>query len=194
MTGVMDYNAYHLPLISAGATQMAKRYGLPCLTSSWGFETKEPGIQASLSESVGVMLNTFSGSDMMSGAGSLDHAKGAGLEQLVLDSFVWEDIRTYMHKFLVSKDKIALDVIDAVGHGGTFLKHPHTIRNFRGELLPRDQGKRHWQATLSTSMTKETREIAKQILMEHKVEPLPRDMLKKGDTLVREYERSVVRH
>ncbi len=193
MTGVMDYNAYHLPLISAGAAQMAKRYGLPCHTSSWGFETKEPGIQASISEALGVMLNTFSGSDMMSGAGSLDHAKGAGLEQLVLDSYVWQDVRTFMHKFLVSEEKIALDVIDAVGHGGTFLKHPHTIRNFRGELLPRDQGKRHWQATLSTSMTKETREIAKQILKDHKVDALPRDILKEGDTLVRDYERSLVR-
>jgi trimethylamine--corrinoid protein Co-methyltransferase len=192
-TGVMDYNAYHLPLISAGAAQMASRYGLPRHTASWGFETIEPGIQSSISEAFGVLLNTFSGSDMMSGAGSLDHAKGAGLEQVVLDSYIWEDLRNYMHRFLVSKETIALDVVEAVGHAGTFLKHSHTIKNFRGEMLPRDLSKRHWQATLSTSMTKETREIAKQILKEHRVEPLPADVLKKGNALVKEYERQVAR-
>ena len=191
MTGVMDYNSYHLPLIAAGAGQMAKRYGLPSLTSSWGFETIEPGIQASLSEAFGVLLNTFGGSDMMSGAGSLDHAKGASLEQVVLDSYMWEDIRNYMHKFPVSNETIALDVIEAVGHAGTFLKHPHTVRNFRTELIARNQSKRHLQATLSTAMAKELRETARKTLKEHKVPGLPSDVLKRGNELVRAYEKQV---
>jgi len=191
MTGVMDYNAYQLPLISAGAAQMARAYGLPSLTSSWGFETKDPGIQASLSESFGVMINTFSGTDMMSGAGSLDSAKGAALEQVVLDSNVWQDIRTYMSMFNVSKETIALDVVEAVGHGGTFLKHPHTARNFRTEPRMRDQSKRHWMATLSTSMAPELREIAKKTLKEHVVPSLDKDILRKGDELIKEYERSL---
>lgn len=192
MTGVMDYNSYHLPLISAGAAQMAKRYGLPSHTSSWGFETKDPGIQSSLSEAFGIMLNTFSGSDMMSGAGSLDNAKGAALEQVVLDSTMWQDIRTYMHRFPVSKDTIALDVVEAVGHAGTFLKHPHTLRNFRTEILARDQTKRNWQATLSTSMSSDTRAVAKQVLREHKVPALPADVVKKGNDLVKAWERQVM--
>ena len=191
MTGLMDYNAYQLPLISAGAAQMAKRYGLPSLTSSWGFETKDPGIQTSLSESFGVMFNTFSGTDMMSGAGSLDSAKGAALEQVVLDSSVWEDIRTYMSQFKVTKETIALDVVEAVGHGGTFLKHPHTARNFRTEPRMRDKSRRHWMATLSTSMAPELREIAKRTLKEHQVPALDKDIIKQGDQIVRDYERSL---
>lgn len=189
MTGVMDYSAYQLPLISAGAAQMAKRYGLPCQVSSWGFETMEPGIQSTFSEALGVAVNTMTGSDMMSGAGSLDSAKGAALEQVVLDSYVWEDIRNYMHRFNITKEAVALDVIESVGHSGTFLKHPHTARNFRAETLMRDQKRRHWQATMSTAMSKETREIAKKVLREHVIPPLPADVLKKGSGLVKEYER-----
>lgn len=190
-TGVMDYNAYQLPLISAGAAQMAKRYGFPAHTASWGFETVEPGIQGSLSEAFGVALNTFSGSDEMSGAGSLDHAKGAALEQVVLDSFMWEDIRTYMHEFPFSRDTIALDVVEAVGHAGTFLKHPHTLRNFRGEIFVRDQKRKHWQATNSTSMMDEVREVARKILKEHTVAPLPLEVVTKGNEIVKAYERQV---
>ncbi len=190
-TGVMDYMAYQLPLISAGAAQMAGRYGIPSHTSSWGFETVEPGNQSSLSESFSVLLNTFSGTDCMSGAGSLDHAKGASLEQVVIDSYMWEDIRTYMHRFPVSKETIALDVIEAVGHGGTFLKHPHTARNFRSETFVRHKSRRLWQATLSTRMVPEAREVAKKVLREHRVPELPKDILKKGGEIVKEYERGL---
>lgn len=189
MTGVMDYTAYQLPLISAGAAQMARRYGLPCLVSSWGFETKEPGLQTSFSEALGVALNTMVGSDMMSGAGSLDSAKGASLEQVVLDSYIWEDIRRYMHRFEVTRETIALDVIESVGQGGTFLKHPHTARNFRRETFVRDRARRHWQATMSTAMAGELREAAKKVLKEHSVPSLPSDVLRQGEELVREFER-----
>jgi trimethylamine--corrinoid protein Co-methyltransferase len=190
-TGVMDYTAYQLPMIAAGAAQMAQRYGIPSHTSSWGFETVEPGMQSSLSEAFGVMLNTMSGTDCMSGAGSLDHAKGASLEQMAIDSAVWEDIRTYMHRFPVSKETIALDVVEAVGHAGTFLKHPHTVRNFRSETFIRDKSRRSWQATLSTRMALEAREVARKALKEHEVPPLPSGVLKNGTELVRQYERRV---
>lgn len=192
-TGVMDYTAYQLPMIAAGAAQMAQRYGIPSHTSSWGFETMEPGIESSLSEAFGVLLNTMSGTDCMSGAGSLDHAKGASLEQVVIDSAVWEDIRTYMHRFPVSKETVALDVVEAVGHAGTFLKHMHTVRNFREETFIRDKSRRSWQATMSTKMALEAREAARKVLREHEVPPLPADVLRKGAELVKGYEAEVAR-
>jgi len=190
-TGAMDYNAYQLTMIAAGAGQMAKRYGFPAHTSSWGFETIEPGIEGSLSEAANVVLNTFSGTDEMSGAGALDYAKGAALEQVVLDSHIWEDIRNYMHKFVVNKETIALEVIEAVGHGGTFLRHPHTMKNFKSEMLVRDVKRKHWQATLSTKMSEETKAEARRTLKEHVVPELPKDVLKAGAELIRNYERQV---
>jgi len=153
----------------------------------------EPGIQSSLSEAFGVLLNTMSGTDCMSGAGSLDHAKGASLEQVVIDSAVWEDIRTYMHRFPVSKETIALDVVEAVGHAGTFLKHMHTVRNFRSETFIRDTSRRSWQATMSTKMALEAREVARKVLREHEVPQLPADVLRKGSELVKGYEAEVAR-
>jgi trimethylamine--corrinoid protein Co-methyltransferase len=188
MTGVMDYNSYHLPLLSAGAAQMAKRYGFPTLVSSWGMETKDPGWQGTFGETFGTVLNTFTGSDMMSGAGSLDHAKGAALEQVVLDSYLWEDIRKYLSKFVVNREKIALNVIEAVGHGNSFLTHPHTVRNFKAEHPIRDNTHRSWQATLSTGMAEEARKETKSVLRKHEVPSLDRDIVRKGNELVKKYE------
>lgn len=191
MTGVMDYNSYHLPLLSAGAAQMAQRYGLPTLVSSWGMETKDPGWQGTFGETFGTVLNTFAGSDMMSGAGSLDHAKGAALEQVVMDSYLWEDIRKYLTRFTVNREKIALEVIEAVGHGNSFLTHPHTVRNFKAEHPMRDNSHRSWQATLSTAMADDARREARAILRDHRVPELDKGIVAQGDRLVKEYESSL---
>ncbi len=92
-TGVMDYASHNLPMIASGASQMAKRYGLPAQTGNWGVETKVPGIQACFTELLTTALASMSGSDMVAGAGSCDAAKGAALEQVVIDSYRWEDVR-----------------------------------------------------------------------------------------------------
>ena len=190
-TGVMDYNAYEIPMLNAGAAQMAHRYGLPSLVSSWGMETMAPGMEVSVGELLGTILGCFVGSDMASGAGSLDSAKGAALEQIVIDSYLWEDVRTFMKTFEVTEEAIALNVTKEVGHGNTFLKHLHTARNFRKEVSFRDQKRKLWQATLSTKMAPEAKEIAKKVLAEHQVPKLDPGMFRKGETILNDYEKKV---
>ncbi|OGS41606.1 MAG: hypothetical protein A3K67_06625 [Euryarchaeota archaeon RBG_16_62_10] len=190
-TGLMDYVANEIPMINAGASQMAHRYGLPCMVSSWGTETKEPGIQSSFSELAVTLVGNMVGSDLCSGAGSIDSAKGASLEQVVIDSYMWENCRMMMRRFEVSEGSIALDVTKAVGHGNTFLKNPHTARNFRKTIAFRDQKKKLWEATLSTKMAPEAREVARKVLKEHSVPGLARDVVRKGDALLKEYDGEV---
>lgn len=168
---------------------MAHRYGLPCMVSSWGTETKEPGIQCSFSELSVTLVGNMVGSDLCSGAGSIDSAKGASLEQVVIDSYLWENCIPMMRGFEVSEDSIALDVTKAVGHGNTYLKHVHTARNFRKHIAFRDQTKKLWEATLSTKMAPEAREVARRVLKEHKVPPLAPDVLMEGDKLLEEYDK-----
>lgn len=193
MTGVMDYTAYEMPLISAGAAQMARRYGLSSMTGNWGVEGRDPGILASFSEAITTVFASMDGTDMCSGAGSFDSAKGAALEQVVIDAYLWDDIRHYMRSYDFTKDTMALDIVKEVGHGNTFLKHLHTARNFRKEIMIRDKQRRHWQATLSTSMAPEAREIAKKLLKEHSVPDLDRDLVRKGEELLKAYSRKLSR-
>ena len=190
-TGVMDYTAYEVPVLCAGAAQMAHRYGLPSMVASWGTETKKPGMEISVSELFGTILGCFVGSDMASGAGNLDSAKGAALEQVVIDSYMWEDIRTYIKKFDVTEESIALNVTKEVGHGNTFLRHIHTARNFRKEVSFRDQKRKLWQATLPTKMASEAKEVARKVLAEHQVTKLDPGILRKGEVILAAYEKKV---
>ena len=190
-TGMMDYNSFLFPLICAGASQMAKRYRLPTMTASWGVETDSPGLLLPYSDVFLCAVSPLSGSDMISGAGSIDSAKGASLEQLMIDSNMWEDIRAIMKKFEVTEETAALKVVEEVGHGNSFLNHVHTARNYKKELIIRDPEKKKWQATMSDEMVPEVRELVLRTLKEHLVPSIDADTLRKGDELIANYEKEL---
>ncbi|HUV61397.1 MAG TPA: trimethylamine methyltransferase family protein [Thermoplasmata archaeon] len=190
-TGVMDYSSLSFPVICAGASQMAKRYGLPTMVASWGVETKTPGLLLSFSEVFTSALSPFCGSDMISGAGSFDAAKGASLEQMLIDASMWKDVRAVMKKYEITEETVALNVVEEVGHGNSFLNHLHTARNFKKELVVRDPANQNWQATQSDKMIPEVRAIVQRLLKEHKVPPIDADVLRKGDELIAAYEKEL---
>jgi trimethylamine--corrinoid protein Co-methyltransferase len=188
-TGGVAYEAPEVPAIFAGLGQMAKRYGIPSVVGDWGLcGDSTPGIGRSFSEMSCTALDTFSGTDLTSGIGSTDTAKGASLEQMVIDNYVWKNWKGFLRRFDITEEKAALDITKAVGYGNTFLTNPHTVRNFKKELFFRSTAHRNWEATLSKSMVPEAREIAKKILKEHQQEmPVDKSVLKEGEKLINEY-------
>ncbi|HDP96331.1 MAG TPA: hypothetical protein ENN25_01385 [Euryarchaeota archaeon] len=189
-TGMINYESINQPLIAAGLAQMAKRYGLPCMVGDWGLNDSEnPGLPYTFSETMGIALSTMSGTDMQGGIGTIDNVKGIALEQIVIDSYVWENFRLQMTPFEVSRNTTALDVIREVGHGNTFLSHMHTVKNFKREIVERNHDKGRFEATMSESMVPEAKEIALRILREHDVEPLDRSVLEQGNAIIRDYEK-----
>jgi trimethylamine--corrinoid protein Co-methyltransferase len=191
-TGNIDYEAVETPIIAAAMGQMAKRYGLPSQVADWGVNADDIGIMKSICELTSTALTMFANSDLSQGFGSFRSAKGASLEQMVIDAYMWENYKAFMRKIVINEQSAALDIIKAVGHGGTFLTHPHTMHNFRKELHFRDKKKLSWEATLSNKMVPEAREIAKRLLREHTVAPLDRDIIEEGDKLLREYEKMTI--
>ena len=190
MTGMIFYESANQPLIASGLAQLAKRYGLPCMVGDWGLnDTDEPGAPHTFSEMMGVALSTMSGTDMQGGIGALDNAKGVSPVQEVIDAYVWENVRLQMTPFEISKSTAALDVIKQVGHGNTFLSNIHTARNFKKEIIMRDPVKGKFEATISKSMVAEAREIALRLLKEHQVPQLDKEILQKGNEIIRNREK-----
>ena len=191
-TGMINYESVSQPLIAAGLAQMAKRYGLPCMVGDWGLnDSEEPGVPHTFSETMGIALSTMSGTDLQGGIGAMDCAKGVSPVQEVIDAYVWENFRKQMTLFEITKDTAALDVIRRVGHGNTFLTDVHTVRNFRKEIVMRDQSKARFEATMSKSMVAEAREIALRLLKEHVVPPLEDSIIKQGDEIIRRHEKNL---
>ncbi len=187
--GDANFGAIELPFITAGLGQMGHRYGLPRMIGDWGLcNGLKPGIDKSFSEVSSTALDTFSGADLLCGMGSIDGAKGVSLEQLTIDAYTWKNWRPFLRSVLVDEQAVAFDVLKSVGHGGTFLSHPHTLRNFRSALASRDAQKLAWEATLSDSMVPEARALTKKTLSEHTVAPLDRKVVDGGDEIIRRFE------
>jgi len=191
-TGLIDYMTVNQPLIASALAQMAKRYGLPCMVGDWGVnDTETPGVPHSFSEVMGISLSTMSGTDMMSGTGGLNACKGGALEQEVIESYIWENVRKIMTPFLINEERAALDVIKAVGHGNTFLQSMHTVKNFRTEIVLRDAERgKIYESTNSSAMVPKAKEIALKILKEHKATPLDASIVKKGDDIIKAVEKA----
>jgi trimethylamine--corrinoid protein Co-methyltransferase len=183
-TGNIVYEAPESLLISVATGQMANRYRLPTYTGSWGVNGAVPGVPMSFSELSAITMSMFSGTDIAAGAGGIDQAKGGSLEQLLIDAYLWDNYKSFMRKAEISREKMALDVVKEVGHGNTFLTHPHTAKNFKKELFFRDRSKAAFESTNSSAMIPEARRGVKRILKEHEVPELDKDIIRQGDEII----------
>ncbi|HUW42866.1 MAG TPA: trimethylamine methyltransferase family protein, partial [Thermoplasmata archaeon] len=192
-TGGINYAANESPIISAGLAQMAKRYSLPCMVGQWGVDGAEPGMLKSFNELATISLTMISGTDCCSGMGGLNSALGASLEQMVIDAYLWEGFRPVMRNMSVTKETIALDVMKAVGHGGSFLTQPHTAKHFKDELYFPDKSKLAWEATLSKKMVANAKKVVKKALKEHVVPPVDKDIMRQGGILIKDFAKTLRR-
>jgi trimethylamine:corrinoid methyltransferase-like protein len=80
-----------------------------------------------------------------------------------------------------------------VGHGNSYLSHPHTGRTFRKELHFWDKESLALEATPSSKMMPQARKIAKKLLKEHDVPPLDREDLRRGSLLLKRHDREAFR-
>ncbi len=191
-TGSINYMTSEPAVISTSLGQMAARYKLPSEVGDWGLNDKEePGIPHSFTEVFGVVMTTMCGTDICGGMGGLDAVKGAALEQMVIDASLWDDLRAYLRTYVFDEEHAALDVIKAVGHGNSFLTHPHTVRNFKKELHFWDPKRLEWEATLSSKMVPEAKAVAKRLLKEHTVEMIDKSVIKQGDEVIRSFEKTI---
>ena len=188
-TGSVPSGPAEAPLLTAGLGQLARRYRLPFMGGGWGLcnDTK-PGATMSISEILSYGAEIFSAVDLTSGLGSLDGAKGASLEQVVIDAYTWRNIRPSFRRMEIDEQSIAFDVLKDVGQGGTFIAHPHTLRNFRESVFNRDESILKWEATHSRTMVPEARAIARDIISEHTATELDRSLVEKGDSILSGYE------
>ena len=189
-SGSIDYMSVEQSIIAAGLGQMARRYELPSMVGDWGVnDTANPGMPHTFTEIMGLALSTLGNTDLVSGIGGLDAVKGASFDQAVIDSKLWEQVRGFMRDHVIDESSIALDVVRQVGHGNTFITHPHTAKHFKNELTFKNTAMDKWEATMSDSMVDDARSIARTLLSEHRVPAYDSEIICRGDTLISEYEK-----
>ena len=181
-TGEIHYGAMEQAMIASASAQMAKMYGAPTMVGSFGVGLygERPGITFDPGELAFSTMTNLALTDFASGIGGLDQAKGASLEQIVIDSDIWESVRDMRRDVAIDAEHLAADLIEKVGPGGSYLKEPHTMRNMRKELfLPGQEKARTYELYRLSADQKEAvraaKERVKSILSSHSPERLGSD-------------------
>ena len=191
LSGNINYGAPEKALISFGLGQMAKSYDLPCLVSDTGFGDNVKGGLEDIQFTANQFIGLTSYTDIITGMGCVDDAKGISFEQLLIDSYMWDILRDFMKEIEITEYKMGFDTIKNVGHGGDFLSSDHTLKYLRSDLTQWDPAKLDLLALGKAEMPLKANLIAKQILADHKVPALDQAVLREGDRIIKAYEKEV---
>jgi len=161
-------------LLNLGSAQIAHYYGLPCEISGPAALYLSLWVPYSYEAAIGINRNLHPGADLICGY-------AASPEALFIENEFIASILELAQGFEVNDNTLALDVINRVGPGGTFLGEKHTLKHYKELKQPK-------LSDVNTYRTGEWQdvnpklEIAKQrvkeILATHKPEPIPEDVEK----------------
>jgi trimethylamine--corrinoid protein Co-methyltransferase len=174
-------------LCNAAAVQLAHDWGVPSLGGAFSVDCPEPASYQLGRDSVYTsLMSPLSGADMVEGLGLLQAATLLLPEQIIYDDEIYHTNRILVEGIDTSADKLALDVIAAVGPGGHFLAQKHTRRTIRDIWIPELT---HPAPTMVNQPSPDIRERARttfsKILKEHQPRPLENGIQLELQTILR---------
>jgi len=117
---------------SIASAQVAQALGIPSYTCSFHTDAKRPDVQVGAEKMAGILASMLGGQCCTINAGAVAKCAVASYEQMVIDDEILAFARRLAAGIAVNDDTLAFDVIREVGHGGSFLGHPHTVQYLRG--------------------------------------------------------------
>lgn len=170
--GTVALGAVETGLITAGAAQMARRYGLPCRSVGAATESKREDIQAGMERTANLLPAVLAGVDFITCGGTLDSTMLESHALLLLDDELCGMARRLAEGVLVDDETLGLEIVKEAGPGGNFLTLGHTARHFRREhYIPRlmvREGYSAWEKDGSRTALDRARERVREILANHR--------------------------
>jgi trimethylamine---corrinoid protein Co-methyltransferase len=161
-------------LFGAATNQLADFYNVPLSMGSFATGAKEPNWQAGIDNVMSTFMASVVMSDMLLGVGLLHGSRIWSFAQMLMDCEIFDLVHRMMKGIVVDDDRLALDIIAAVGPSGNYLAQRHT-RQFMHELwLPRLMDRRPynvWEESRDGPESWAT-DAARHILATHEPPPL----------------------
>lgn len=172
-------------------TQIAKNYGIPSHAYLGLSDSKIIDAQCGFESGIGIFLGVLLGVNVISGPGMFIFENCQSLEKLVIDNEICGMALKLADGVKVDYETMAVDLIEKVGPGGTYLTEKHTLKHLRRELLMPSEiiDRRDWKAWRdhgSKDIVKRAHEIVVKVLSEHEPEPLPIDVERELDSFMNE--------
>ena len=188
-TAIMCYGAPEFAVINAASSQLAHHYGIPFFGTGGCSDSKLPDEQAVAEATASLLMAMLTGTNLIHDIGYIEGGNTGSLEMVVILDEVFSMLNRVLKGMRVDEETLALDVMDEVGPGGHYLSHKHTLKLLSEEhwfpnLIDRKRYER-WKAEGSKDMLTRARERVLKILREHEPEPLPKDVLKELNSILK---------
>jgi trimethylamine--corrinoid protein Co-methyltransferase len=179
-TGFSLAGAIENGMMAAAGAQMAHYYNVPVsLHGPWSDSMTHDG-QSTFERTYMTFMAGFAGANVLVGAGMMQQSLVTSHEQLVIDSEINKTVTKALEGITVDEARLGMDAIARVGPGGNFLADGHTLKFLRTErykpaLLYRDS-REAWTSGGGKRFVERAADMARTILAEHEVNPLPEDV------------------
>jgi trimethylamine--corrinoid protein Co-methyltransferase len=185
-TMIASYGAPEMNLWSAALTEMAHYVHLPVMSTAGCTDAVTFDQQAAAESAISCLMAALSGANLVHDVGFTEAANSASLELIAAtDEFIGL-IGSIMNGIEVTPDTLALEVIDQVGPGGSYLGEKHTVRHFRENWFPTLLNRHNyeqWSARGGLSLGDRANERVRHILREHQPEPLAPEVVAELDKM-----------
>jgi trimethylamine--corrinoid protein Co-methyltransferase len=131
-TTVGSYGAYEFHLLVAAGAEISSFLGIPFYGTAGCSDAKFLDEQAVSELTMEVMSTALSKSNLIHDIGVLDHCNSVSPEAVVLCDDLIEGLKVYARGVgEVNDETLALNLIEKIGPGGTYVTDPHTAKRFR---------------------------------------------------------------
>lgn len=169
------YGAPEFQLARVFAAEMARFYGLPVWGYSGHSDSKVIDGQAAADAQFSVLIALLAGTNLNHDVGYLESGLTNSPEMIVLVDEIISQTRAFARGARVDAEALAVEVINAVGPGGDFLSHPHTLSHWRELWVPTVFDRQRlgpWEEKGSKSVNDRLREKTISLLDSHQVPAL----------------------
>jgi trimethylamine---corrinoid protein Co-methyltransferase len=184
-------SAVEATMISAAYAQMGKYFGLPTHTYAALSDSKLVDMQAGAETAMSGTIALLAGINMISGAGALDFINTFSLEKLVIDNDICGMALRAQRGIEFTEETMAVDLIEKLGPGGTYLETDLTMKHFKSEpympskIIDR-QDRKNWEEAGSSTIFERARDKVNDIKQNHLPVQLDKDRDSKLDATVQD--------
>jgi len=169
-------------MMNAAIHQLANHIQVPNYNSSGLTDSKIPDAQAGWEKAATTLLAAMGGSNFVHhAAGMLESMLTVAYEQYVIDDEIIGLCGKVLQGIDVDPEHLALDVIEAVGPGGSFMISDHTLDHMRSEYylgnrISDQTNREQWENNGALDARTRGQQITRKILAEAEKSYIPPDL------------------
>jgi trimethylamine--corrinoid protein Co-methyltransferase len=175
-TTISVYGAPEFDLARVAVAEMARFYHLPSFGYAGPSDSCTMDEQAVSDAVSSILVALLSGQHLAHDIGYLEAGLTTSPEMIVFCAETIERMQHFTAGLSLDAESIALEVIDGIGPGGSFLTHDHTLRHFRELWQPRlySRFRMHdWARRGATRLGERLRDRTLALMDAARPEPLP---------------------